>query len=807
MHLAPYIIARFWLCSRKKTKKQNSSNKRNRGSFLLMAAVFIFLLLLFSFSITTAQQRHSNISKTSSLTPTTDSLWFSPSGFFAFGFYHAEGGFAIGIILVGNPQNTIVWTANRDEPPVSSNVSLVFTVHGLVLRTSQGREISIIDPHQNASSASMLDSGNFVLYNSKQEIIWQSFDHPTDTLLSGQRLQAGAELVSSVSEKNYSTGMFQLKMQHDGNLVQYPTNVPEVVEYAYWASDTHGEGDNATLNLDADGYLYLLNATGFNIKNLTDGGGPQEETIYLMKIDVDGIFRLYSRGLDQSSEWSVEWSSSIDKCDPKGLCGLNSYCSLMDQEPVCTCLPGFDFVDKSQKSWGCERNFVAEACKNNDGSIEYSIESLQSVMWEDDSYLVISSRTEENCIEACLEDCNCEAALFKNSECRKQKLPSRFGRRSLSDETTAFVKVGTSTATRRAPKESKKEWRKDILIISCSLLALACIVLAISGLLIYRNRGCTLKKVSKQGNLRLTEGATLQSFTYQELKKVTNGFTEVLGKGGFGTVYKGAMSNGQRLVAVKKLNVSTGEKEFRTEMKALAGTHHRNLVQLLGYCLEGPNRFLVYEYISNGSLANLLFTPAKWPRWDERMGIAQNVARGILYLHEECETQIMHCDIKPQNILMDEYGGAKISSFGLAKRLKHGQTSTLAEIRGTKGYIAPEWFRNQPVTVKVDVYSFGIMLLQTICCRKNFDLSLPDEEIGLNEWVSHCFEAGELGKLVDDEEVDKRELERMVKVGLWCIQDEPRLRPSIKKVLLMLEGSIIDIPVPPSTSTTYFSAV
>ncbi|RVW32765.1 G-type lectin S-receptor-like serine/threonine-protein kinase RLK1 [Vitis vinifera] len=215
------------------------------------------------------------------------------------------------------------------------------------------------------------------------------------------------------------------------------------------------------------------------------------------------------------------------------------------------------------------------------------------------------------------------------------------------------------------------------------------------------------------------------------------------------------MSNGQRLVAVKKLNVSTGEKEFRTEMKALAGTHHRNLVQLLGYCLEGPNRFLVYEYISNGSLANLLFTPAKWPRWDERMGIAQNLWIG--------------------------------------KRLKHGQTSTLAEIRGTKGYIAPEWFRNQPVTVKVDVYSFGIMLLQIICCRKNFDLSLPDEEIGLNEWVSHCFEAGELGKLVDDEEVDKRELERMVKVGLWCIQDEPLFRPSIKKVLLMLEGSIIDI--------------
>ncbi|KAG6660732.1 hypothetical protein CIPAW_03G124900 [Carya illinoinensis] len=210
--------------------------------------------------------------------------------------------------------------------------------------------------------------------------------------------------------------------------------------------------------------------------------------------------------------------------------------------------------------------------------------------------------------------------------------------------------------------------------------------------------------------------------------------------------------------------------------------------------------------MSNGSLADILFKPSKQrPSWDRRIEIARNIAKGILYLHEECEPQIIHCDIKLHNILMDQNGCAKLADFGLAKLLKPDQTKTYTDIRGTKGYVAPEWHRNLPVTVKVYVYSFGIVLLEIICCRRNADFDLPEEEALLEEWAYHCFECGELGKLLNDEVVNKKQLERMVKVAIWCILDEPSLRPSMMKVLHLLEGTV-DIPIPPSP-TSFLTAL
>ncbi|RVW85358.1 G-type lectin S-receptor-like serine/threonine-protein kinase LECRK3 [Vitis vinifera] len=678
-----------------------------------MASTTLLFLLLSAFCVAAAvQRRGSNISRGSSLTPTSNSFWLSPNRLYAFGFYKQGDGYYVGIFLNGIPQKTVVWTANRDDPPVPSNVTLHFTSEGRLRLQTQAQQKEI------------------------------SFDLPTDALLLGQRLSAGKELFSIVSETNPSTGMFRLKMQHDGNLVQYPVKTPDTETYAYYATNTGGVGDNVTLHLDGGGHLYLVNTYGFNIVNITDGG-YDNENLYLLRIDPDGIFKLYSHDLDQNGSWSILWRSSNDKCAPKGLCGVNGFCVLLDDRHGCECLPGFDFVVASNWSLGCIRNFQEEICKSKDGSTKFTMSTLENTWWEDASYSTLSLSTQEDCEQACLEDCNCEAALFEDGSCKKQRLPLRFGRRSLSDSNILFVKVGSPEVSRQG---SKKELRTNILVISVSLASFTLIILAISGVLIHRKNLWAYKKISETGNVGLTEDVALRSFTYMELEKVTNCFKEEIGKGASGTVYKGAISNGQRIVAVKKQEkvLAEWQREFQNELKVLGRTHHRNLVRLLGYCLDGRNRLLVYEYMSNGSLADLLFTPAKQPCWVERVGIALNVAKGILYLHEECETQIIHCDIKPQNILMDEYRCAKISDFGLAKLLMHDQTNTFTGIRGTRGYVAPEWHRKLAVTVKADVYSYGIVLLETICCRRNVDWSLPEEEAILEEWVYHCFEAGEL---------------------------------------------------------------
>ncbi|KAF4359248.1 hypothetical protein F8388_005357 [Cannabis sativa] len=205
------------------------------------------------------------------------------------------------------------------------------------------------------------------------------------------------------------------------------------------------------------------------------------------------------------------------------------------------------------------------------------------------------------------------------------------------------------------------------------------------------------------------KGKSLRSFSYEELEKATNKFSEQLGSGAFGTVFKGVISiNGySNCIAIKKLDridmarEVSGEKEFKAEVSAIGRTNHKNLVQLIGLCNEGQHRLLVYEFMSNGSLASFVFRPSPRPSWHHRTQIGLDIAMGLCYLHEECSTQIIHCDIKPQNILLDDSFTARISDFGLAKILTKNQTQTKTGIRGSRGYVAPEWFKNSGGTLKL----------------------------------------------------------------------------------------------------------
>ncbi|GMN42314.1 hypothetical protein TIFTF001_011516 [Ficus carica] len=395
----------------------------------------------------------------------------------------------------------------------------------------------------------------------------------------------------------------------------------------------------------------------------------------------------------------------------------------------------------------------------------------------------------ENCSKSCLEDCNCGVASYDSTYCSKQQLPLRYLRNISfisndyydTDKKTIFFKVGkikSLNLTRhvneqKVPKVVSVGWYKKDWCIALVIL-FSCTGFAISGFYMFRIRELRYIRLREQnGILGVTnEKPTLRVFSCNDLKRATNGFKHEIGKGGFGTVYKGALNKGREVVAVKMLKkpeLDDNEREFRTELRTIGRTNHRNLVRLLGFCLEKSKRLLVYEYISNGYLADLIFNEAvRRPDWDERVRIAIDVARGVLYLHEECKDPIIHCDIKPQNILMDDSGTAKICDFGLAKLLMADHTRTLTRLRGTLGYVAPEWQKiNNPISVKADVYSYGIVLMEIVCCRKMYDpVNVSDpEEIVLSSWVYKCFAARELHKLVtDDEEVNIKTFENMVKV-------------------------------------------
>ncbi|KAJ7005186.1 hypothetical protein NC653_009868 [Populus alba x Populus x berolinensis] len=491
-----------------------------------------------------------------------------------------------------------------------------------------------------------------------------------------------------------------------------------------------------------------------------------------------------------------------------GACGFNSYCRLGDdQRPSCKCPPGYTFFDPNDERKGCKKNFISQDCDHPSQEIDsFEIEEMPNTNWPFNDYEMFQPVGEDWCRQACLSDCYCDVTIYNTAgQCWMKRAPLSNGVTGPSVAGKALIKVRKGNST--AGSSAKKCDRSNLITTGSVLLgsSIFLIVLSLLGIYVFFSRWNRQRKntIPQQ---RLMPDMNMQNFTYSELERATGGFKEELGRGAFGTVYKGVLAEEDKpLIAVKKLDKMAGEgdKEFNTEVKVIGRTNHKNLVQLVGFCNEGEHRLLVYEYMSNGSLANFLFGDSR-PNWYRRMQIAFDIARGLLYLHEECSCQIIHCDIKPQNILLDKSFRARISDFGLAKLLKTDQTKTTTAIRGTKGYVALEWFKNLPVTTKVDTYSFGILLLELVCCRKNFEINaLQEHQVVLADWACDCLKEGKLGLLVEEDEEateDMKTVERFVMVAIWCIQDDPSLRPGMKKVVQMLEGAV-QVSIPPDLSS------
>ncbi|MBA0735868.1 hypothetical protein Gogos_019671, partial [Gossypium gossypioides] len=685
---------------------------------------------------------------------------------------------------------TVVWSANRNDPVEKGSIVELTTDGNLVVKDQKGRQIwSPISADTGISYAALLDTGNLVLASQDNTILWQSFENPTDTLLPTQTTKLDTQVIAHYTETNYSSGRYKFMLRSDGNLLLYTANFPFNDAVApYWSTqDSIGTGFQVIFNQSGSIYLAARNGTLLNMVFPALESTPTQDFYMRATVDYDGVLRQYaypkSTVATSGGRWPKAWTAlsfqpsnickRIGGGYGGGACGYNSYCRLSDaeQRPICQCIPGYTFIDPNDIRKGCRLNF--SFC-DDEGSQQTNL--FKIVMMPS-------------------ADCH--------GECKKKRVPLSNGIIDPDVGGKALVKVqkDNSAGSEKSVNGNKDQStliRVGSVLFGGSML-LNLLLLLSSLMLFYRSK----KKQAMVQSQKFMPSLYLETFTYSELEKATNGFKDELGHGAFGTVYKGDLAT--EPAAVKKLDKMErqGEQEFKAEVTAIGPTNHKNLVHLLGYFNEGQNRLLVYEYMRNGSLAKFLFEISR-PNWYERTRIALGIAEGLCYLHEQCSSRILHCDIKPENILLDDTFSARISDFGLSKLLKKYQSRTTTAIRGTKGYVAPEWFKNVAITIKVDVYSYDTSLLEVICCRKNFEQDVEEEEeMILADWVYDCYKSRTLHCLVEkDEEAmkDMKKVKKFVMIAIWCIQEDPSLRPMMKKVIQMMEGAV-EVPVPPDPNS------
>ncbi|KAB1999481.1 hypothetical protein ES319_D12G165200v1 [Gossypium barbadense] len=354
-----------------------------------------------------------------------------------------------------------------------------------------------------------------------------------------------------------------------------------------------------------------------------------------------------------------------------------------------------------------------------------------------------------------------------------------------------------------APPVGGNRARRKLAIILATTFSTVALVLIIATAIFFVNKKLVKKRQeSKQlGALSHLLNKSKLNLSYESLEKATNYFSDTnkLGQGGSGSVYKGTLPNG-KVVAIKRLFFNTRQwvDQFFNEVNLISGINHKNLVKLLGCSITGPESLLVYEFVSNQSLHDYLFVrkDVEPLRWEERYKIVLGTAEGLAYLHEESKLRIIHRDIKPGNILLDEDLTPKIADFGLVRLFPEDKTHISTAIAGTLGYMAPEYAVRGMLTQKADVYSFGVLVIEITCGKRNKCFS-PDM-VCILHMVWNQYEADKLGEVVDPviEHNFREEACRLLQIGLLCVQASTELRPSMSTIVQMLTDDTCEIPCP-----------
>ncbi|XP_024960265.1 G-type lectin S-receptor-like serine/threonine-protein kinase At5g24080 [Cynara cardunculus var. scolymus] len=772
-------------------------------------------------------------------------VWASNNNTFAFGFAPTDSGlqddrYQLGIWFADLPgDRTMAWSAYVNSPVTKDAILELDTTGNLVLTDGKTTAWTSNTTGADVESAELLENGNLVLYTSDQNVAWQSFAHPSDTLLPGQPLTISTELTSSWLP-SLAGGYYTLKMLQEPtsltlaltyNLPADPYNLSMEAQsnYSYWAtpefSNVTGDVVAVLDQAGSFGVVYGGDSIGavYVYKNDNDKGelsaasNKTNRPLVLRRLilETNGNLRLYrwDNDVNGSRQWVPEWAAVSNPCDITGVCG-NGICNLdrTKTNASCDCLPG---SSTDGKDFRCMMNssFTGNCrvpVSHENRTSNFKIQTVNQTNYYFQESAVIANYSDiptvSKCGDACLSDCECVASVYGLN----QETPYCWVLRNLQfggfedSGSTMFVKVQSNGSFSRDLKNHtgmSSSTRAKVLVLPIVLSMFVLIGLLCSLLYIYVHKRRSLKRALNSS--LIVSGAPV-SFNFRDLQNRTNHFSELLGTGGFGSVYKGSLGDGT-LIAVKKLDrmLPHGEREFVTEVNTIGSMHHMNLVRLCGYCSEGSQRLLVYEFMKNGSLDKWLFpshkTRERLLEWPTRFQIAVGTAQGIAYFHEQCRNRIIHCDIKPENILLDENFCPKVSDFGLAKLMGREHSQVVTMVRGTRGYLAPEWISNRPVTVKADVYSYGMLLLEIVGGRRNLDMSFDADDFFFPGWAFKGMQNGDAMKVADrrlEGAVEENEVLRALKVGFWCIQDDVSMRPSMSEVVMMLEGSV-EINEPP----------
>ncbi|KAF3455681.1 hypothetical protein FNV43_RR00323 [Rhamnella rubrinervis] len=695
----------------------------------------------------------------------------------------------VGIWYHKIPEKMVVWVANRDNPINDTSGFLSIDTQGnLVLFDNNDQTVPVWSTNSSALStngysvAQLVDSGNLVLFqNESKKPLWQSFDYPTDTMLPNMKIRLDRRtginkfLTSWKSEDDPSEGNYTYRIDPAGypQLMLYKGQVP------WWRT---GHWNGIRFN---GGPVFRLEPITNNTFVSNDNEISSMSSIYNISIlsrivvDESGLVQRFIL-LDQERGWTQFSSMPAETCDQYGYCGAFGLCDYKNtSEFECTCLPGFE--PKSYSEWkfrdathGCVRKPGSLICSEGEGFVK-----LENVIVPDTSKVVGNSDLSlEACEKECLRSCNCTAYASANiseggSGCIKWH-------ESLMD-TRIFAGRGQDFYIRVDERELAQYAKKSKGFVATKRFRA---IMVVSGLLILFSIGV---------------------FAYC----ATDNFsaTNMLGKGGFGSVYKGQLVNGQE-IAVKRLSKHSGQgmQEFKNEVMVIAKLQHRNLVRLLGCCIHKEEKMLIYEYLPNKSLDQFIFDATRRADldWSKRFEIISGIARGILYLHQDSRLKIIHRDLKASNVLLDASMNTKFQILAWLRYLRRPNSSKNKQ--NSCGYMSPEYAMHGLYSTKSDVFSFGVLLLEIISSRKSTECINGSHFPNL---IGHVWELWNDGKVLDIvdplcQSFSTDEVSRGIHIGLLCVQEAATERPTMSDVIFMLANeTTLPLPNTPAFTSHY----